>query len=194
MKKFLLMAIVMMASTSVFAQREAGTLTFQPRVGLIAADFNNTGDTEARVGLVAGAEFEYYLSSAVGLSAGAFYAQQGAELKDYNVTFKLDYLNVPIVFNFYLWKGLAIKAGLQPGFKMSSDVEGTFRGNTATVDIKEYVNDFDLAVPVGISYDFGRLVLDARYTFGMKQIFKDAADLDSKNLTFQLGLGYKFSL
>lgn len=194
MKKFLLMAIVMMASTSVFAQREAGTLTLQPRVGLIAADFNNTGDTEARVGLVTGAEFEYYLSSAVGLSVGALYAQQGAEMKDYDITFKLDYLNVPVILNFYLWKGLAIKAGLQPGFKLSSEVEGSFRGARGTVNIEDYVNKVDLAIPVGISYDFGRLVLDARYTFGTKHIFKDAADLDSKNLTFQIGLGYKFSL
>jgi hypothetical protein len=38
MKKFLLMAIVMMVSTSVFAQREAGSLTLQPRVGMIGAD------------------------------------------------------------------------------------------------------------------------------------------------------------
>ena len=82
MRKLLLMAIVMMASTSVFAQREPGTLTLQPRVGLIAADFSTIADTKARVGV---------------------------------------FLNIPILANFYVWKGLAIKAGLQPGFIFSID-------------------------------------------------------------------------
>jgi len=50
MKKRILAAAIMMATTSAFAQREAGSITVQPRIGVSAADFNNTGDTEARVG------------------------------------------------------------------------------------------------------------------------------------------------
>ena len=209
MKKLLLMTIVMMASTSVFAQREPGTLTLQPRVGLVAADFSTIADTKARVGVFAGAELEYHVSSAVGLSAGVYYAQQGTELtdhmspytpqpgaewKDHVITWKLDYLNIPIVANFYVWKGLAIKAGLQPGFKLSSKEEGELGGKRTTFNLDDEVNNFDVAVPLGISYDFGHLVLDARYTIGLKRILKDKSDLDCKNITFQIGLGYKFRL
>ena len=193
MKKLFLMAIVMMVSASAFAQREVGGLTLQPRIGIIAADFNNTEDTQARVGLLAGAELEYYVSSHVGLSGGLYYAQQGAELENYDVTWKLDYLNIPFVANFYVWKGLALKAGLQPGIKLSSKLDGATGKYHASVNIDDAVNTFDLAVPVGISYDFGRLVLDARYTIGLTKAFKDDY-LDSKNISFQLGIGYKFSL
>ena len=193
MKKLFLMAIVMMVSVSAFAQREVGGLTLQPRIGIIAADFNNTEDTQARVGLFAGAELEYYISSRVGLSGGLYYAQQGAELENYDVTWKLDYLNIPLVANFYVWKGLALKVGLQPGIKLSSKLDGATGKYHASVNIDDAVNTFDLAVPVGISYDFGRLVLDARYTIGLTKAFKDDY-LDSKNISFQLGIGYKFSL
>lgn len=193
MKKLFLMAIVMMVSVSAFAQREVGGLTLQPRIGIIAADFNNTEDTQARVGLFAGAELEYYVSSHVGLSGGLYYAQQGAELENYDVTWKLDYLNIPLVANFYVWKGLALKAGLQPGINLSSKLDGAIGKYDASVNIDDAVNTFDLAVPVGISYDFGRLVLDARYTIGLTKAFKDDY-LDSKNISFQLGIGYKFSL
>ena len=55
------------------------------------------------------------------------------------------------------------------------------------------VNSFDISIPAGISYDFSRLVLDARYNFGLLKIFDDDY-LDSKNLTFQLAIGYKFNL
>ena len=54
------------------------------------------------------------------------------------------------------------------------------------------VKSIDLSIPVGISYDFGGLVLDARYNFGISKIFD--YDDDLKNLAFQLTIGYKFSL
>lgn len=195
MKKFLLAAIVMMVSLSTFAQREPGTVTIQPRIGFSAADFNNTSDTKARVGMVAGAEVEYYLNNTVGIAAGLLYSQQGAELDLNNaadVKFKIDYLNVPIIANIYVWKGLALKAGIQPGFKVSSKISGAAGGYSAEANMND-VNSFDLSIPAGISYDFGRLVLDARYNFGLLKVFDDKA-FDSKNLTFQLAIGYKFGL
>lgn len=195
MKKIILAAIVMMVSLSTFAQREPGTVTIQPRIGVSAADFNNTDDTSARVGMVAGAEVEYYVNNIVGIAAGLLYSQQGAELDTNNaadVKFKIDYINVPIIANIYVWKGLALKAGIQPGFKVNSKISGAAGGYSAEANM-DNVNSFDLSIPAGISYDFGRLVLDARYNFGLLKIFDDDY-LDSKNLTFQLAIGYKFSL
>ena len=116
-----------------------------------------------------------------------------AELKNYDVTWKVDYLNIPIVANFYVWKGLALKAGLQPGINVSSKLDGSAGNYHASVNIDDAVNTFDLALPLGISYDFGGLVLDARYTLGLTKTFKDNY-LDSKNITFQIGIGYKFNL
>ncbi|MBR3015313.1 MAG: PorT family protein [Bacteroidaceae bacterium] len=194
MKKIILAAIVMMVSLSTFAQREPGTVTIQPRIGVSAADFNNTDDTSARVGMVAGAEVEYYVNNIVGIAAGLLYSQQGAELDTNNaadVKFKIDYINVPIIANIYVWKGLALKAGLQPGININSKFSGA-RGDIKT-EVDMDVNTFDISIPAGISYVFGRLVLDARYNFGLLKIFDDDY-LDSKNLTFQLAIGYKFSL
>ena len=103
MKKLFLLAAIMMASTCAFAQHEPGSLTVQPRIGVSAYDFNNTSDTEARVGLVVGPEFEYTLSNRFSLAFGVNYSQQGTELKNSDVTFKMDYLTVPIVANVYLF-------------------------------------------------------------------------------------------
>ena len=193
MKKYLLTAIIMMVSMTTFAQREVGTLSVQPRVGISAADFNGASDTEVRVGFIAGAELEYQVKSWLGLSAGMFYSQQGAEaeLGSSDLTWKIDYVNVPVVANFYVWKGLALKAGLQPGFKMNAKFEGSAGDYQVGTDMDD-VKSIDLSIPVGISYDFGGLVLDARYNFGISKIFDYNDDL--KNLAFQLTIGYKFSL
>ena len=192
MKKIILSAIIMMTTTCAFAQYEAGDITVQPRVGMIGADFNNTGDTEARVGFLVGTEFEYYLSDRFSLAAGLNYAQQGSKLKDHDLTFKRDYLNVPIVANVYLFKGFALKAGVQPGFKTSAKLEAKSSNYSGSVDLDD-VKSFDLSIPVGLSYEFKHFVLDARYTFGCTKVLDDN-DLNSKNLTFQLTLGYKFAL
>lgn len=191
MKKFIIVAAFMMASIGAFAQYEVGSLTVQPRIGFSAADFNNTDDTKARVGMIAGAEFEYTLANKFSLGMGLNYSQQGAELDKTDVKYKIDYLTVPIVANFYLFKGFALKAGIQPGINLSSKIDG----GKMSVDMDEAVNTFDFAIPVGLSYEFYNFVIDARYTFGVTKVFdQDVIDLDSKNLTFQLSLGYKFSL
>ena len=196
MKKLFLLAAIMMASTCAFAQHEPGSLTVQPRIGFSAADFNNTYDTEARVGLVVGPEFEYTLSNRFSLAAGLNYSQQGSELKDNDVTFKMDYLTIPIVANVYLFKGFALKAGVQPGINLSAKLDA----NGKEVDIDDMVKSFELGIPVGLSYEFRNFVLDARYILGVTKIFDEkklnmnGVDLDSKNLGFQLTLGYKFTL
>ena len=181
----------MMASISVFAQHEPGSLTIQPRVGFSAADFNNTKDTKARVGFVVGPEFEYTLSNHFSLAMGFNYSQQGAKQDDLDITYKMDYLTLPIVANFYIVKGLALKAGIQPGY----NIKAKMNASTVVGDFADAVKKFDVSVPVGLSYEFCNIVLDARYNLGVTKMFDmNKIDLNSKNLAFQLTLGYKFTL
>ena len=192
MKKLFFAAAIMMASVvSAFAQHEAGDVTLQARVGMVGSDFNNTSDTKARVGLVIGPEMEYFLTDRFSLGAGVLYTQQGAEQDKVDVTYELDYVNVPLTANFYVVKGLALRAGLQPGFKVASKI----KFNDVEKDMDDAVKGFDLALPIGLSYEYRHFVIDARYTFGLTEVFdKSKVDLDSKNLTFQLSLAYKFKL
>ena len=144
------------------------------------------------MGLVVGPEFEYFVTDKFSLAGGILYSQQGAEIKDLDVTWEIDYLNIPVTANFYVLKGLALKAGIQPGVNLSAKLSSDKKNVDADTD---GVKGFDLSIPVGLSYEFHRFVLDARYNIGITKIFdEDKVDLDSKNLTFQLTLGYKFTL
>lgn len=173
-------------------------------------------------GLVAGAEVNYQMSKHFALSAGLLYSQQGSErMGDLNVTgaafrdedqMKLAYLNVPILANFYVVKGLALKVGIQPGFLLSAkeNIRETASGGVASadrhekVDAKSSCKTFDFAIPVGISYEFKNIVLDARYNIGMADVFKSKIPSDgtsglvgsqsNKNQVLQITLGYKFNL
>ena len=177
--------MMLMASVATFAQNKVGQWTLQPKVGVNIADFQNGDNTKARVGLAIGGELEYGVSDMVGLSIGAIYSMQGAKDKDSNVTWKTDYINIPVLANVYVAPGFAVKLGLQPGFNVNSEFSNS-RGS-ATVDAKTV----DLSIPVGLSYQFDNVVIDGRYNWGLTKI---SDDTNLKNSVFQITIGYKFAL
>ena len=192
MKKLFLAVVAMMISAATFAQNEVGQLTIQPKVGVNIANITDADDADPRIGLAAGAEFEYGLTDNIGLSAGVLYSMQGFKTTEEGVdcTLKLDYLNVPILANFYVAKGFAVKLGVQPGFKLSSKAEFKGSGGSKEVDVDGF-KSVDLSIPVGLSYQYQNIVFDARYNWGVTKIVDD---VDSKHSVFQITVGYKFSL
>ena len=192
MKKLFLAVVAMMISAATFAQNEVGQLTIQPKVGVNIANITDVNDADPRIGLAAGAEFEYGLTDNIGLSAGVLYSMQGVKttIIDDDCTWKLDFLNVPILANFYVAKGFAVKLGVQPGFKLSSKAEFKGSGGSKEVDVDGF-KSVDLSIPVGVSYQYQNIVFDARYNWGVTNIVEDS---DSKHSVFQITVGYKFSL
>ena len=193
MKKLFLAVVAMMISAATFAQNEVGQLTIQPKVGVNIANITDADDADPRIGLAAGAEFEYGLTDNIGLSAGVLYSMQGVKttIIDDDCTWKLDFLNVPILANFYVAKGFAVKLGVQPGFKLSSKAKFKGSGGSKEVEVEDGVKSVDLSIPVGLSYQYQNIVFDARYNWGVTKIIDD---VDSKHSVFQITVGYKFSL
>ncbi|MCF2564631.1 PorT family protein [Prevotella brevis] len=193
MKKLFLAVVAMMVSATTFAQNEVGQLTIQPKVGVNIANITDADDADPRIGLAAGAEFEYGLTDNIGLSAGVLYSMQGVKttIIDDDCTWKLDFLNVPILANFYVAKGFAVKLGVQPGFKLSSKAKFKGSGGSKEVEVEDGVKSVDLSIPVGLSYQYQNIVFDARYNWGVTKIVDD---VDSKHSVFQITVGYKFSL
>lgn len=173
MKKLFVMAAMVLSSVSAFAQQAAGTTTIQPKVGL---NVSTIGDGDWKAGFAAGAELQYQATDKLGLAVGALYSAQGT--KSDHVTWTPGYINVPVTLNYYVAQGLALKAGLQPGFMVNKDdAEG--------------IKTFDLSVPVGLSYEYSNLVFDARYNIGVTKI---ADGVDNYNNVIQITVGYKFAL
>ena len=200
MKKLFLVASMMMLSVGAFAQHKVGSLTIQPKVGLNVANYKSSEDTDARIGLAAGAEFEYQLTNLFSLSAGALYSMQGAKVTGEaqgikaKMTAKTDYINIPILANIYVAEGFAVKFGIQPGFNVNSSYTTSAQGidvSGSLSDLGVDIKSFDFAIPVGLSYEFNNFVVDGRYNIGVTKMVDGD---DSKNFVFQFTVGYKFSL
>ena len=183
MKKFMMMVAMAFATLTASAQAEAGTLTLKPLVGINVANITD-GNGDAKVGLAAGAELGYQLNESFAVTAGAIYSMQGAKYE--GVKLNLDYINIPILANYYITKGLAVKAGIQPAFKVKSEA----KADVVSVDMDGF-KSFDLSIPVGLSYEVSDFVIDARYNWGMTKVLEG---FDSKNTVFQFTVGYKFAL
>lgn len=200
MKKFLASALMLLAaSTATFAQHAVGSFTLQPKVGMNVASLTKSDNYDSRIGLAAGVEGEYQVSDIFSLSLGAIYSQQGNKIdktiagQSFKYTNKLDYVNVPVMANVYVVPGLAVKLGVQPGFNVNSKgkaVANTVIGSTdKTVELD--AKSVDFSIPVGLSYEYKGVVLDARYNWGLTKVWDGS---DSKNSVFQITLGYKFDL
>ena len=202
MKKILLAAVMMLTSVAAFAQHEVGTFTLQPKVGLNLATLvgNDVDEAKIRPAIVAGVEGEYQLADIFSLSLGVLYSQQGAKSKDDpelgKMTMQMDYINVPLLANVYVAKGLAVKCGAQIGFNVRHKAK--LAGHTFDLDDIAVWTDnaistkkVDFSIPVGISYEYSNVVIDARYNWGLTKSFKD---LKCRNSVFQFTVGYKFEL
>ena len=197
MKKLMMIAAMMVATLSASAQEvEVGQFYLKPMVGATMTKVTG-GDMKMKVGLVGGAEVGVKVAEPFDVTAGLLFMMQGTKakdnevLKDYSVT--LTYLNVPIMANVYVLPGLALKAGVQPGFlltskaKASQNINGSWQKREDTS--KDGLNKVDFSIPMGISYEFSNFIIDARYNLGLTKVIKDG--IGSKNSVIMLTVGYK---
>lgn len=203
MKRLIIFAAMLATTVAAMAQPEEGNFTIQPKFGINVATLSDAD--KSIVDITFGLEAEYMFSDWFGLSVGAVLSNQGAKYNETATVPKyevdLDYVQVPVLANFYVLPGLAIKAGVQPGFKMRAK----YKNENGTVDLDRLyglynhvmdenlkVSSFDISIPVGISYEFKNIVLDARYNWGLNKVLNQGDAF--YNRWFMVTLGYKFKI
>lgn len=214
MKKLLLLVALMAVTLSAQAQHEQGDVTIQPRVGFTIS--NITDGDKSKLNLAYGVDFERFFTDQFSLSLGLMFTNQGCK---YDIiyyeptnlggsssngsssnTTKLNiyYGSLPIMANFYVLPGLALKAGVQPAFRVKAKIEN---GDTK-LDLDNMIdmlfagegnklNTFDLSIPVGLSYEIIGITADVRYNFGLTKLISNT-DKGIYNRVFTVTLGYKF--
>lgn len=206
MKKLLTLMALIAISLSAQAQHEEGDVTIQPKVGITIS--NITDGDKSKVNLAYGVEFERFFADQFSASLGVMFTNQGCKYDIYsadgagNVSdeMKLDiyYGTLPIMANYYVLPGLALKAGIQPAFRVKARIEQN--GNKIDLDNAidamydgndNKLNTFDLSIPVGLSYEYAHITVDGRYNFGVTKLISNA-DKGIYNKVFIMTLGYKF--
>ena len=189
MKKLMILAVMMVATLTASAQQKVGSWSITPtgtfNLATIVGD--NTDDMSMKVGLGAGADAMYQLSSLVGLSGGLYYSMQGANGNG-DVKYNVDELLIPLMANFYVYPNLALKVGLQPGFIVDAKV----KSDKVEVDSSDSFQSVEISLPLGISYEISNFVIGARYNLGLAKINKGNGSW--RNSVLMFSLGYKIPL
>lgn len=203
-----------------------GQFTLIPKVGLnystVSLDTwagKSSGiekpDISGLVGLAIGAEVEYKSQPWLGFSAALIYSMQGRKYDDQEALANAvrngslanadaamvckeyhHFLNVPLTANFYVMKGLAIRAGLQLGylFRQSGTME-TPNDGFPKHSISGSPGKMDLSIPVGVSYALDNgLQFDLRYNHGLTNVSWSDGLLKEKNRVVQFTVGYRLNM
>lgn len=147
------------------------------------------GNFDQKTGLHLGLLGHIHVTSNFGLQPEIYYSAQGAKIGNSSTDLNLDYINIPVLFQYMFDNGFRLQAGPQLGLLIGAN---TVAGNT-TVDVKNDFKSIDLGVAIGASYihtpsGFG---VDARYNIGTSNISEFASN-DYKNQGLQLGVFYLF--
>ncbi len=181
MRKLFLIVFALFAGTVTYSQGLDLGIKAGANFSSISGYENLSDKSGFHIGVFAGIKF----SEKIGVQGDILYSQQGADFEFGE--FDLNYINVPVVLKYYLFKGLNVQAGPQFGFVVDDDVYVPNNGGGFS---KEKVEQSDVSGVIGAGYDLPLgLRIDARYNFGFKDVLEDTK---SKNNVFSLAVGYSF--
>ena len=176
-------------------------------------------ETSGRTGFHFGAVVEFELSDQIYLQPEILYSTQGFKqsrklgTKTIDFTQKMDYLSIPVMFEYKISDEFSIQAGPQIAFLISSKYDWSEDMNDLLNDdnfesdrdkgLEKTSNGMDFGINFGAEYtmDTG-LFFNARYSLGLSNAFKydedefssDFKSADLKNSVFQLSVGYNFDM
>ena len=200
MKKFFTFIAAAFMAISASAQSEAGSFTLQPNVGFTytTATGDNGEGSKGAFALTAGVEGMYMVNDQFGLALGLNYTGYNVSQESFkdDVIYSNYYFNIPVMANYYVAPGLALKAGIAVNFLSTAKIDGydeyefaLGRKTIAKTKVKDFYKSTFFSIPVGASYEFNDFVFNLRYNFGLRSVRKNFSD-SFNNLSFTVG--YKF--
>lgn len=179
------------AASSQNINAPAGHVSIGIKGGVNVYNIHNDNSTtyDSKVGFNLGVLGHIHVTKHFAIQPEIEYSAQGAKSTTGNGSIKLNYVNVPVLFQ-YMWdNGFRLQAGPQAGFLVSAKS----KINDNSVDIKNNYKPLDLGVSFGAGYIHPTtgIGIDARYNLGLSNINKNI-DMKSTNRGFQVSLFYIF--
>ncbi len=215
MKKFIMLASMMLACVSGFAQMQPGLFSITPKMGFNVATMSGSGNANSRMAFVAGVDFEYQINRQFAFGLGAIYSQQGVE--DDPWTLKTDYITLPLTAFYYPVRGLGIYVGVEPAILVRKKAEIFYKQYSEVAELpkvgdvtKRYIDEYGMtyegifdkslgakrgvvSLPIGINYEFDHCVFGIKYSIGLGNAISGPGVSCTHNV-FQISLGYRFNV
>lgn len=189
-----------------------GQASFGVKAGMNIATLggDDVGDVDSRTGLVVGGLVHYRLSDLLAVQPELLYSQKGAKFSEtlfgepISGTFKLDYLEVPVLLRVDVPTGgpelrPSVHAGPTFALELSCKVSFSGFGESGTEDCDSDIDsdrrtvDLGMALGGGLDVAFrgGTLLIEARYTLGLRTLDSSSNPEDVKNRVWSITFGYR---
>ncbi|MBD2724531.1 porin family protein [Hymenobacter armeniacus] len=193
MKK-LALSLALLAGTA--AAANAQSTRFGLKAGVNYTTFSGDGveDAKYKFGAVGGVAANFGFSESLSLQTELLYSQKGTEIKNSDYNFKLNYIELPIMFRYTLadGKGPFLQAGPQIGYLAKVKLSDG-DGNEIKLDNDAYQNvALGYVAAVGYQLESG-LSIEGRFNGDINSVGKDNDVNDQqRNRVFSVQLGYMF--
>lgn len=159
--------------------------------------------TSSLIGFHIGGFVEFKLSDKFSVQPELLYSAQGGKYSvvlrqtndpDLNtnaeVVTNLSYINIPVMFKYYVIEKLSLEAGPQIGILISSKEKITQPGSSYSSNNDNF-EPIDFGLNLGAGYDITENIsAGVRYNLGFYDVEK--GDIETKNNVLSLSVGYKF--
>ncbi len=165
---------------------------FGLKVGLNISTISGFSNADIVPGFNVGGLLEIKINERIAIQPEILYSTQGTEFKSLSVKQELNYVNIPVMFKYFLINGLCLEAGPQAGVLIAATPTGDPK-NISGLYTKDNSNNIDFSVLGGLGYYItDHINLGVRYNFGLTKVNKTNPNLDIRNNVFQVGAAYRF--
>lgn len=194
--------VLTLIAAAILCMSASAQVQFGAKVGF---DLTNFWGSDVEHGMKpsyqAGLVMEYKFNPNFAIAPEVVFASQGGKFKalDLNifgldvsktVTYNTNYINIPVMFKYYVAPAFSIDFGPQLGINVYSKY--SIEDVDKAVDIKDNTKDVDFGLGLGGTYNLTEnAFVQARYTMGMTKVF-DGDNSKEKNGNIQIAFGMKF--
>lgn len=206
MKK-IFQGLALIAGTFAFAQStststdkttpstSSSKIKFGLKAGLNVSSLSNM-NMNSKAGFYGGVFVNIPVAKDFSVQPEVLYSAVGAKEKgDSNAKLNLEYLSVPVMFQYKALPNLYVEAGPQFNFL----IDARLKKSASTSALKNATQSFDFGIGLGAGYYFTKNIgVNVRYTAGLSDIVKTKYQYgydregSVKNGVFQVGVNYKF--
>ena len=196
MKKFFVLIAAAILCMSASAQVQFGGKVGFDMTNFWGADTEHGMKPSYQVGLL----MEYKFNPKFAIAPEVVFASQGGKAevlgdfseaigKKLDMTYNINYINVPVMLKYYATDAFSIDFGPQVGFNVYSKYT---MDDMDAVDIKDGTKGVDFGLGLGGTYNLtDNAFVQARYTMGLTKVF-DYDYTKAKNGNIQVAFGMKF--
>ncbi len=181
-----MIAVGLAASQLLLSQPSNVRLGLKAGVNIASLNVENGVDFSSRASFYAGGLAHIHVSPHFAVQPELYFSGQGG--KDGSEILKLDYLNLPVLFQYMTGNGFRLQTGPQLGVLVSAqDKNGDVK-----VNVKDDMNAVDFSWSFGAGYQFPGTGwgVDGRYNLGISNVNDGVTHVE--NRVFSIGLFYQF--